>query len=72
MYAEDRQSQLQEAGVLCDDTDVVLTHEMLTKMSDEEIAKVLPKFKVVSRAKPLDKKRLVTIAESLVSCRYDR
>ena len=54
-----------EAGILCDDTDVVLTHEMLDKMSDEEIAKVLPNLKVVSRAKPLDKKRLVTIAQSL-------
>ena len=54
-----------EAGILCDDTDVVLTHEVLDKMSDEEIAKVLPNLKVVSRAKPLDKKRLVTIAQSL-------
>lgn len=54
-----------EAGILCDDTDVVLTHEMLDKMSDEEIAKVLPNLKVVSRAKPLDKKRLVTIAQGL-------
>ena len=54
-----------EAGILCDESDVVLTHEMLEQMSDEEVAKALPNLKVVSRAKPLDKKRLVTIAQSL-------
>lgn len=36
--------------------DVVLTHEQLEKLSDEELKKVLPNLKVVSRAKPLDKK----------------
>lgn len=54
-----------EAGILCDESDVVLTHEMVEKMSDDEVAKALPNLKVVSRAKPLDKKRLVTIAQSL-------
>ena len=38
---------------------------MLEQMSDEEVAKALPNLKVVSRAKPLDKKRLVTIAQGL-------
>ena len=54
-----------EAGILCDESDIVLTHEMLENMSDEEVAKSLPNLKVVSRAKPLDKKRLVTIAQGL-------
>lgn len=54
-----------EAGILCDESDIVLTHEMLENMSDEEVAKSLPNLKVVSRAKPLDKKRLVTIAQAL-------
>ena len=54
-----------EAGILCNETDVVLTHEMLEQMSDEEVTKALPNLKVVSRAKPLDKKRLVTIAQGL-------
>ena len=45
--------------------DVVLTHEELEKMSDEELKKELPHLKVVSRAKPLDKKRLVSIAQQL-------
>lgn len=54
-----------EAGILCSESDVVLTHEMLDQMSDEEVAESLPNLKVVSRAKPLDKKRLVTIAQGL-------
>ena len=55
-----------EAGILVDEkNDVVLTHEELEKMSDEELKKELPHLKVVSRAKPLDKKRLVSIAQQL-------
>ena len=55
-----------EAGILMDEKkDVVLTHEQLEKMSDEELKKVLPNLKVVSRAKPLDKKRLVSMSQQL-------
>jgi Ca2+-transporting ATPase len=55
-----------EAGILMDEkNDVVLTHEELENMSDEELKKELPHLKVVSRAKPLDKKRLVSIAQQL-------
>lgn len=55
-----------EAGILQDENkDVVLTHEELEKMSDEELKKALPNLKVVSRAKPLDKKRLVSISQQL-------
>ncbi len=55
-----------EAGILKDEnTDVVLTHEELEEMSDEELKKKLPHLRVVSRAKPLDKKRLVSISQQL-------
>lgn len=55
-----------EAGILKDENvDVVLTHEELEKMSDEELKKKLPHLKVVSRAKPLDKKRLVLMSQQL-------
>lgn len=54
-----------EAGILKNDTDVVLTHEALEKMSDDELKQKLPNLRVVSRAKPLDKKRLVSVAQSL-------
>ena len=55
-----------EAGILKNEKkDVVLTHEELEKMSDEELKKVLPDLRVVSRAKPLDKKRLVSMSQPL-------
>lgn len=55
-----------EAGILKNEkTDVVLTHEELQNMSDEELKRVLPNLKVVSRAKPLDKKRLVSISQQI-------
>ncbi len=55
-----------EAKILNDEkNDVVLTHEQMEKMSDDELKKVLPNLRVVSRAKPLDKKRLVSISQQL-------
>lgn len=57
-----------EAGILKDEkTDVVLTHEQLEAMSDDELKKKLPNLRVVSRAKPLDKRRLVTVAQQMES-----
>ena len=56
-----------EAGILADEKkDVVLTHEEMEKLSDEELKKVLPNLRVVSRAKPLDKKRLVSLHSRLI------
>lgn len=55
-----------EAGILKDEkNDVVLTHEQLDALSDEELKIKLPHLRVVSRAKPLDKKRLVSISQQL-------
>ena len=55
-----------EAGILKDEKkDIVLTHEQLENMSDDELNHILPNLKVVSRAKPLDKKRLVSISQQL-------
>lgn len=55
-----------EAGILKNEqTDIVLTHEELEAMSDDELRRKINDLRVVSRAKPLDKKRLVSIAQSL-------
>lgn len=55
-----------EAGILKDENkDLVLTHEKLEQMSDEELKKKLPALRVVSRAKPLDKKRLVSLSQQI-------
>lgn len=55
-----------EAGIYREGTsDLVLTHEELEAMSDDELKTKIKDLRVVSRAKPLDKKRLVSIAQSL-------
>lgn len=54
-----------EAKIIENDTDIVLTHDELAAMSDAELKEKLPNLRVVSRAKPLDKKRLVSVAQSL-------
>lgn len=46
-------------------TDIALTNDEIEKLSDEELAKKIPNLKVVSRAKPLTKKRIVEIAQSI-------
>lgn len=55
-----------EAGILQENSqDVVLTHEQLEAMSDEEVKSILHNLRVVSRAKPLDKKRLVLLSQQM-------
>ena len=54
-----------EAGIYNSDSDVVLTHDELAALSDEEVKELIPRLKVVSRALPLDKKRLVNLAQEL-------
>ena len=55
-----------EAGILKDEQkDVVLTHEQLESLTDEELKEKLSNLCVVSRAKPLDKKRLVSVAQQM-------
>lgn len=47
------------------DGDIALTNAELAELSDDEVKEILPKLKVVSRALPLDKKRLVNLAQEL-------
>jgi magnesium-transporting ATPase (P-type) len=54
-----------EAGIIKSDDDRVLTHEELAALSDDELKAVIPHLRVVSRAKPLDKKRLVDVAQQI-------
>lgn len=53
-----------EVGIIESALDIVISSEELSKMSDDEVRKVLPKLKVISRAMPNDKSRLVSIARS--------
>ncbi len=54
-----------EAGLLTADSDVVLTSDELARMSDEEIKNVLRNIRVIARALPSDKSRLVRLAQEL-------
>jgi len=47
------------------DGDVVLTSAELSEMSDAQIKEVLPRLRVVARALPSDKSRLVRLAQEL-------
>lgn len=54
-----------EAGLLQSNDDVALTSAEMAEKSDEELKKILPHLRVVSRALPTDKSRLVRIAREL-------
>lgn len=54
-----------EAGLLKHNTDVALTSAELAELNDDELKKVLPNLRVVSRALPTDKSRLVRCAQEL-------
>lgn len=54
-----------EAGLLTSNDDVALTSAELAEKTDEELKEILPHLRVVSRALPTDKSRLVRIAQEL-------
>lgn len=54
-----------EAGLIECETNIVLTSFELKELSDEELKKMLPNIRVIARALPTDKSRLVRIAQEL-------
>ena len=54
-----------EAGLYSGGDDVALTSAELAEMSDDALKKALPHLRVVSRALPADKSRLVRVAQEL-------
>ena len=50
---------------MIDENSIVLTTDELNNLKDEEVMKILPNLKVVARALPNDKSRLVKIAQNL-------
>ncbi|MCM1132851.1 MAG: calcium-translocating P-type ATPase, PMCA-type [Ruminococcus flavefaciens] len=54
-----------EAGLLTKPEHVVLTSPELAQMSDDEVKKIIPNLRVVARALPMDKSRLVRLAQEL-------
>ncbi|MDE6666921.1 MAG: calcium-translocating P-type ATPase, PMCA-type [Clostridia bacterium] len=54
-----------EVGLLKNEDDMVLTSAELAQLSDEEVKAIIPKIRVVARALPSDKSRLVKLAQEL-------
>lgn len=54
-----------EIGLIKNSYDIVLTSSELKLKTDEELKKILPNLKVVARALPQDKSRLVKVSQSL-------
>ena len=54
-----------KCGILDRSHSLVLTSDELSKMSDEELSRAIPKLAVVCRAMPTDKSRLVRVAQGL-------
>jgi len=52
-----------EANLLTEDTDVAWTSQELAEKTDEEVQEALPNLRVVARALPTDKSRLVRLAQ---------
>ena len=52
-----------ECGIITSNSDISITSEQLKALSDDELVKILPYLRVVARALPRDKLRLVAIAQ---------
>lgn len=54
-----------EVGIVSNNADVILSSNELSKINNDELKKIIPRLKVVSRALPEDKKRLVLLSKEL-------
>lgn len=54
-----------DCGLIKKETDVALTSEELNKLSDEEVKKLIPNLRVIARALPTDKSRMVKLSQEL-------
>lgn len=54
-----------DAGLLQNDTDKALTSAQLNAMSDDEVKKIIPQIRVIARALPTDKSRMVRLCQEM-------
>lgn len=54
-----------DTGLLTEDTDIALSSAQLNEMSDEELKKIIPNIRVIARALPTDKSRMVRLCQEL-------
>jgi len=63
--AETAAAIAKETGILRDGDDLVLTSSQLAQMRDDKVKEILPRIRVIARALPSDKSRLVRLAQEL-------
>ncbi len=54
-----------DAGLLKDSSDKALSSAQLNEMSDEEVKKIIPNIRVIARALPTDKSRMVRLCQEM-------
>lgn len=54
-----------DAGLLKSSEDVALTSAQLAQLSDEEVKKIIPRIRVIARALPTDKSRMVRLCQEM-------
>ncbi len=54
-----------DAGLLENDSDMALSSAQLNSMSDDEVKKIIPKIRVIARALPTDKSRMVRLCQEM-------
>lgn len=54
-----------DAGLLKSDNDRALTSAQLNEMSDDEVKKIIPDIRVIARALPTDKSRMVRLCQEM-------
>lgn len=57
-----------DCGIICTDDDIAMTASELDEMSDDMAKSILPRIKVIARATPDTKLRVVKLAQSLNLC----
>lgn len=57
-----------DCGIICADDDIAMTASELDEMSDDMAKSILPRIKVIARATPDTKLRVVKLAQSLNLC----
>lgn len=54
-----------DAGLIREDSDRALTSAQLNEMSDEDVKKLIPNIRVIARALPTDKSRMVRLCQEM-------
>ncbi len=62
---ETAQAIAKDAGLLTSDADRIISSAELNQMTDEEVKKIIPNIRVIARALPTDKSRMVRLCQEM-------